>query len=214
MPLVQTLTLAELIELLIVIANRIQLLQVPPHPVYNPPQRPRPARGQQLYGFPCMFCGAPCGGKRNDTITIDVTNRLGVGVQIQLRRMGLRWDLSHWDCTRDCSNNLMGLSGKSALALAPPSIFKKVRLSTPTSAQAGSTSDALLRIKQPSQCIVVQKLWDELVGVLLPFSQLLHDIEHSVHRDHHVSVSWTILQQPHFPSTSERSLTSWEPAVA
>ena len=83
LPLVQTLTLAELIQLLIVIANRIQLLQVPPPPVYNPPQRPQPARGQQLYGFPCMFCGALCGGQKEGHITnIAISDfRLGVGVR-------------------------------------------------------------------------------------------------------------------------------------
>ena len=91
------------------------------------------------------------------------------------------------DCTRDSSTVVLGSPGKSVLAWAPSTPLKKVRLSAPTCTQAGSISDSLLRVKQPSGCRVIQKLWDELVGVLLPFSQLLHDVEHSVHRDHHVS---------------------------
>ena len=64
LPLVQNLTLAELLQLLIIIANRMQVLTAPPPPAYHPPQRNNPVRGQQLCGFPCMIYGAPCGRKK------------------------------------------------------------------------------------------------------------------------------------------------------
>ena len=91
---------------------------------------------------------------------------------------------SNLDCNRDVSPDLKDRHLTQMSESAP---VKKIRLSVPTVKQAGAATDALLRVKQPSQCLRVQKLWDELVKVLLPFSQLLHDIEHSVHRDHHVS---------------------------
>ena len=59
---VPTLSLADLIQLLIIIANRIQLLNgqanhVPPPPV-------RPARAPGICGCDCMICGAPCGRQK------------------------------------------------------------------------------------------------------------------------------------------------------
>ena len=66
LPIVQTLTLAELIQLLIVIANRIQLLSGPPCNTYTPPPRARPQQ-EPVGGFcgcQCMICGAPCGRQK------------------------------------------------------------------------------------------------------------------------------------------------------
>ena len=64
---------------------------------------------------------------------------------------------------------------------------KKLRMSAPTNRQGSSTADDLLRIKQPSQCTVVQKLWDELVTSVQPYSKLIQDIEHSIHREYHIA---------------------------
>ena len=60
-------------------------------------------------------------------------------------------------------------------------------MSVPTEHSKKAATDDLLRIKQPSQCTVIQKLWDELVCSLQPYSELIQDIEHSIHRAHHVA---------------------------
>ena len=64
---------------------------------------------------------------------------------------------------------------------------KKLRMSVPTEHSRKAPTDELLRIKQPSQCTVIQKLWDELVSSLQPYSKLIQDIEHSIHRAHDVA---------------------------
>ena len=51
--------------------------------------------------------------------------------------------------------------GASTLAVAPDR--KKLRMSVPMEHSKKAATDDLLRIKQPSQCTVIQKLWDELV---------------------------------------------------
>ena len=60
LPIVQTLSLANLIQLLIITANRIQLLSGPPCSTYAPPPRTRPLREPAQCGCQCMICGAPC----------------------------------------------------------------------------------------------------------------------------------------------------------
>ena len=72
-------------------------------------------------------------------------------------------------------------------AVSRPVGPKRLRMSAPSSKQATPASDVLMRVKQPSQCMLVNKLWDELLSVLLPYSQLLRDIDNSVHKAHHVS---------------------------
>ena len=80
-----------------------------------------------------------------------------------------------------------GTCGTQAKDLMRPSQPKRLRMSAPSSQQASSANDALTPVKQPSQCLLVQKLWDELVSVFMPYSRLMHDIENSVHRAHHVA---------------------------
>ena len=164
MPVVETLSLGELLQLLIVIANRIQNLTYQGPPPAAPPRQP-PLRQPFICEFHCQLCQAPC----NRNKAGHSHHRCGAH-PLSLRGNNLDFR------TPPFSDNGTCLDDSIYPGDLEPISAKRSRMSAPSKAQSGTKSDTLVKVKQSSSSAIVLRLWSQIVELLAPHSQLIRDI--------------------------------------